>query len=47
MRDHLPTGTVVRIMTQIGEADPTARFEYSNPYLESMADEYAKRILNG
>lgn len=46
MRDELPTGTVCKMLTDIGEADGK-EFTFTNPHLEALARDYANRIREG
>lgn len=50
MRDHVPTGTVAKLIMDIDELDMSPEhgaMAFSNYHLKTMAEDYASRILEG
>ena len=50
MRDHLPTGTIAKLIMDIDELDVAehqmiSTLAFSNYHLKAMAEDYASRIL--
>lgn len=50
MRDHLPTGAISETIETVIDNDyahPLNEFDFSNPHLAALAEDYAQRIREG